>query len=366
MRADVTGAKRSARQHPACMAHVLDTLALACGDDVRRANDDLYALGVTDGLPVIVPTGQRVDAMLGSLDASATIATLAPMMEQATAYRIAVCAVMAGCLPEYMPVVLAAVKSVAREEFNLLGVQTTTGTAAPAIIVNGPIARQLKMNCSTNALGPGSRANATIGRALSLVLRNIGGALPGELDMATMGQPGKYTFCFAENEAANPWTPLHATRGFDARDSAVTVAAAAGTMEVRDECSKDAGGVLTTFAHSMIAAGSAGGRGLLSGGEPLVLIAPDHARIIGKEMGREAVQKFLFEKATLEVEALSDEMRVFLQRARGAENVHMAPLRVAPRPEDIMLVVVGGSGVKSSYIPTWGGDTRAVTTLIES
>ena len=141
---------------------------------------------------------------------------------------------MAGCRPAYLPVLIAAVEAVADQRLNIQGIQATTNSAAPWIIVNGPLAAMLGINAGLNCLGQGHRANATLGRALRLILQNIGGALPGEMDRATHGQPGKYTFCCAENEAANPWTPLHVERGFAAGDSVVTVVGIAGSVEVVD------------------------------------------------------------------------------------------------------------------------------------
>lgn len=321
-------------------------------------NKRLYAGGFTDGLPVVPPTRERIDDMLGGRGAQEVIATLAPMFVEAMNEAVACCAVMAGCLPEYMPVIIAAVEALAEPQFNLLGVATTTGTAAVCTLVSGPVAKSIGMNADANALGPGVRANASIGRAISLVLRNVAGATPGELDMATMGQPGKYTFCFAENEDANPWGPLHVSRGLRREESAVTVIAAAGTMEVRDECSGSAESLLTTFARSMLAAGSAGASGLLTGGGALVLLAPDHARIIAKEMTRAQAQAFVHEHARLPVSALSPEMQAHLEKAGIARS---GELRVAASPEDILFGVVGGAGNKSTYIPSWGGQKRAVT-----
>lgn len=345
----------------------LEEAVVAPGQDFDEIHARLYALGLTDGLPVVPPTMARIEAMLGGRNPARVVATLAPLFGEASLFQIAMCGVMAGCAPAYFPVLIAAVEAVAEQEFNLLGIQTTTGTGAPAIIVNGPIARRLEFNSGTNALGPGNRANATIGRALGLVLRNVGGAVPGELDMATMGQPGKYTFCFAENEQESPWEPLHVSRGFNREQSTVTVVAAAGTVEVRDECSACADSLLTTFAHSMVGAGSVGGNGMLSGGEPLILFSPDHARTVAREKARAAAQAFLYESARLSLSMLPPEMQAHL-RERTAKSGGEAneALRVAASASDIMLVVVGGAGFKSTYVPTWGGGTHAVTKSIET
>jgi hypothetical protein len=331
-------------------------------ESVDAANARLYAAGYTDGLPVIPPTRARLEAMIGERDPGASVASLAPFMTQATREAIACCAVMAGCVAEHLPIVEAAVRAAAEPQFNLLGIQTTTGSAAVCMIVNGPMVERVGINCGTNALGPGARANAALGRALALVLRNVGGAIPGELDMATLGQPGKYTFCFGENERASPWEPLHVSRGFRRDESTVTVFAAAGTTEVRDECSGNAENLLKTFALSMISAGSVGGGGLLTGGEPMILLAPEHATIIGKAASRRQAQQTVFEAAQLPVAVLAPEMQTHLRKS----NIDAGDgLRVARSPEDILFVVVGGAGYKSAYVPSWGGGTQAVTRRIE-
>ena len=168
--------------------------------------------GWSDGLPMLAPTPAAVSAMVaaGGLETNAVIGVIPPLNGIATVEKIAANAVMAGCLPEYFPLLIAALRGVLRPEFNLDGVQTTTGNVAPLTIVNGPCRNSLQINYGSNALGQGWRANATIGRALRLVLCNIGGAAPGIFDKSTLGQPAKYTFCIAENEEENPWEPLHA------------------------------------------------------------------------------------------------------------------------------------------------------------
>jgi hypothetical protein len=342
----------------------IDGIRIDPFDSFESVNDILYEKGLTDGLPVVPPTEDRIHAMLGGREPDRVIARLAPSLADATLNRMAFCAVMAGCRPEYFPVLIAAAKAVSQPEFNLLGIQTTTGTATPLMIVNGPIIDRIGLNGGCNALGPGVRSNAVIGRALALMLRNIGGAVPGRIDLSTMGQPGKYTFCFAENEAASPWEPLHVSRGFSRQQSTVTVVGAAGTMEVKDDRSRTAKGVLTTFAKSMTPAGSFGGRFLIGGGEPLLLVSPEHSRIIGREMTRRQVQHFLYDTATLPIQELSPEVRDFLLQlpadVRGGREV----LHVSEHPERILLVVVGGVGIKSTFVQTWGGTTQAVTRLV--
>lgn len=295
------------------------------------------------------------------LDAAEVLAILAPAFDQATWHNVAINAVMAGCRPEYLPVVGAAIAAIAADEFNLLGIATTTGSATPLVIVNGPIVRDIGMNAEANALGPGNRANATIGRAVHLALQNIGGAKPGETDMATLGQPGKYTFCFAENEAASPWLPLHVERGFPAAASVVTVVGASGTIEVVDSESLTAADLAQTFAQSMLIAGNIGGAGLLGGGEPLIIMPPEHAFVFQREgYSKDQVKAEIYERATLSIDRLSPPMRKRII-ADAAADGNRDVLRVADSPRDVMIVVAGGVGRKAIYVPTWSGTTRAVS-----
>jgi hypothetical protein len=248
-------------------------------DNWEQAQDDLLAAGWGDGLPAVPPTAERIERMLGRYAARADeeICQLAPLFAAVTWRDVAANAVMAGCRPDYLPVVAAAVEALADAEFNLIGVSTTTGSAATLVIVNGPAAVRIGMNSGANALGPGSRANASIGRALRLVLQNVGGAKAGEIDMATIGQPAKYGFCFAENEAASPWEPLHVERGFAPDDDVATVVGSSGIVEVVDSCSRTPGELAQTFAQSMLIAGTVGGAGLLGGGQPLIVLPPELA-----------------------------------------------------------------------------------------
>ncbi len=184
-----------------------------------------YSRGWTDGLPVVPPTPERVLRMLGGTrrDKDEVVAIVPPDLVECTVEKVAINAVMAGCLPEYLPVVLAAVAAACTDTFNIHGLLATTMSVGPMIVVNGPIRRRIGMNSGINAMGQGNRANASIGRALQLVVRNVGGGRPGGVDRATLGQPGKYTFCFAENEEDSPWEPLSVERGIAPGVSAVTL-----------------------------------------------------------------------------------------------------------------------------------------------
>ena len=322
---------------------------------------ELAAAYLGDGLPLVPPTAQRVEAMLaaGGWQHGDEIALVAPSFETATAGDLAICAVMAGCTPACFPVLVAAVEAIADPQFNLLGIATTTGSAAPLMIVNGPIAARIGLNSAGNSLGAGSRANMTLGRALTLAILNVCGAKPGETDMATLGQPAKRGLCFAENTAESPWTPLHVERGFAAEADVVTVVGIAGTLEVNDSDSTTAADMAQTFAQSMLIAGVAGSSGLLGGGEPLCLLPPEWAAAFASDgLDKAAAKRTIWERAVLDADKLPPALRKRRLAAAGeAANL----LRVAERAEDLMIVVAGGVGRKAAYAPTWGGSTRAVS-----
>jgi hypothetical protein len=327
---------------------------------------ELAAAYCTDGLPVVPPTAQRVEAMLaaGGWRRSDDIALVAPSFETATAGDLAICAVMAGCTPGCFPVLVAAVEAIADPQFNLLGIATTTGSAAPIMIVNGPIAARIGLNGGGNALGTGPRTNAALGRALTLVLLNVCGAKPGETDMATLGQPAKRGVCFAENAAESPWTPLHVERGFAADASVVTVVGIAGTVEVNDSDSSTAADMAQTFAQSMLIAGVAGGAGLLGGGEPLCILPPEWVDMFHREgYDKPKTKTAIWERAWLQVEKLAPALRE--RRMTAAADPSANVIRVAEKPDDLMIVVAGGVGRKAAYAPTWGGTTKAVSREIK-
>ena len=249
--------------------------------ELARLEDEAEAFferGWTDGLPVVPPTPARVLRMLEGTSRAAdeVVAVVGPDFADCTVEKAAVNAVLAGCRPEYFPVVLAAVEAACTDEFNMHGLLCTTWFCGPVIIVNGPIAAEIGMNSGVNALGQGNRANATIGRALALIVRNVGGGRPGEIDRATLGGPGKYTFCFAENEAASPWEPLSVERGFPEGTSTVTLFAGEGPHGVCDQKSRDPESLarslawaLDTVWHPKLA--------LMS--DAVVVVSPEHGRV---------------------------------------------------------------------------------------
>jgi hypothetical protein len=332
-------------------------------DSIEAANDYFYEREWTDGLPIIPPTPERVEAMLRGVDhdPQAVVAKIPPYWADATVEKIAINAVMAGCRPEYLPVVVAGVQALGDPSFNLYGIQATTHPAGTLIIVNGPIASRLGINAGPNAFGQGNRANATIGRAVRLTLINVGGGRPGSTDKSTQGQPGKYTYCVAENEAESPWEPLHVERGHRRDDSTVTVVGAAGPQNIADLFSKDAGGVLMMLGHSSRASG---GNNFLLGGEPLYALCPEHAAILARDgLSKAEVKRRLWELARVPLRDFSPENQEIIRRERAALYASVGadtPVHIADRPDDLMLIVVGGPGGHSALITTFG-HTRAVT-----
>jgi hypothetical protein len=347
----------------------MNTMSTDAGDTWEQAQDELAQAGRSDGLPLVPPTPERIERMLAmrGFRPEAVVARLMPAFAEATWGNIAENAVMAGCRPEYLPVIGAAIEALAAEEFNLLGIQTTTGSAAPVVIVNGPVVAAIGMNAAGNALGPGNRANATIGRAVRLILQNVGGATPGVGDMATLGQPGKYTFCFAENEVASPWPALHVERGYAADTSVVTVVGVAGNVEIVDSSSASAEDVIHTYANSMLIAGTISMSGYIGGGEPLIVMPPEHAVFLANAgYTKEKVKAALFAAVQYPLERLSPYVRERLIASRRSTNAAdiEGPVRLAATAKDVMIVVAGGVGIKAAYLPTWSGGTRAVSRKI--
>ncbi len=310
----------------------------------------------SDGLPIVPPTPERVERMLRHTQRPAhdIVAHVAPGFGAATVERIAVNAVLAGCDPEYLPVLIAATEAVADPKFNLQAIQATTNPVAVWVLINGPAAQRLGVNATYNCLGQGAWANATIGRALRLILQNVGGALPGEMDRATQGQPGKFTFCCAENEADSPWAPLHVERGYAREASTVTVIGAEGTMNMNTH-SKDADELLRVIAETMVHPPS---NEYCHGGEPWLMLGPEHARILadgGYDKAKAKARLWALTKMPAARMSVKDLLRV--RESRTAELGEIGPdtpLTIAHKPDDIMLMVAGGPGTHSVYVPCFG------------
>jgi hypothetical protein len=332
-------------------------------DELLALQDWVLARGWGDGLPVLPATPERVAELVAAAHrpAGEELGVLPPRLGRATVETVAVNAALAGALPEHLPVVLAAVEAVADPAFNLRAIQTTTHPCTPLVIVNGPVAARLGVNAGGNALGQGRRANAVIGRALRLVLQNVGGARPGLEDRATQGHPGKYSYCLAENEAASPWEPLHVERGWSRDDSTVTVCGAEAPHNINDHGSTTAEGILATVAGSMAQIGS---NNFYIGGEPLVVLGPEHAATIAAAGWTKAdVKRRLHELARVPFGRVSpDNHEAFRRRSPGifAGATPETLIPIAHRWQDLMVIVAGGAGKHSAAIFTFGS-TRAVT-----
>jgi len=320
--------------------------------------------GWSDGLPVVPPTPERVARFLAAvaLPGDLELGAMPPRNGIVTVEKLAINSVMAGCLPEYFPVVLAAVRAMLEEAFNLYAVQSTTHPCAPLLVVNGPAREALAINGRYNCFGAGVRANATIGRAIRLILQNVGGGVPGVLDRATQGQPSKYSYCIAENQEESPWEPLHCERGWAPDDSAVTVCGAENPHNINDHVSDAAEGILYTIASSMA---SMGANNAYLYGEPILALGPEHAAILDRDgFDKSAIRAFLFEHARIP-RALWERGGMF--RMSGTKDFFpdAGALPMFRRPEDLIVIVAGGPGRHSCWIPTFGGMSRTVTGRIE-
>ncbi|MFC1915112.1 hypothetical protein ACFLW4_00215 [Chloroflexota bacterium] len=324
--------------------------------------------GWGDGFPIVPPTRDAVDRMLKGTSRAPDelVVIMEPGKGLGTVEKIAINCVMAGCQPEYLPVVIAAVEAMSEPYFNITVVAQSTGPHCPFIVVNGPIREELGINSGRCALGPGapSRVNTAIGRAVRLVMMNIGQAYPGVMDMDTIGSPNKYSMCVGENEEANPWGPLHVEAGFDPNTSAVTVFPCESYVEVFDLKSYTPQGVLKTFAHTGNMAGAASSRGWLMVDGPgwnrdtLLVICPDHARIIS-EAGwtKDDVRRYMFQNCLLPwgvVKNFAEDIRTSLgwQWLYDEPDDRMVPL--ARDPSYYRIAVVGGDAGKSGYMTSIG------------
>ena len=272
-------------------------------------NQHFYQQGWTDGLPIIPPTEDLVLDMLEAcpVDAQHSLGRMPPANGTVTAEKVAINAVMAGCIPDYMPVILAAVRAVLQSQFNVASITTTTGGAAPAVIVSGPIADQLGIHGGTAVFGSGHQANASIGRALRLTMRNMGGATVHTMEKSTHGWPGKYTLCFSENQEANPWEPLHVEQGYDSSQSTVTVGAVRGIHTFVEGSQETGEGVLETIVRAVKGAGISAYYYQLRGASPILVLGPEHAaEIAAAGYGRREIKEYLFENVRIPVGELRE------------------------------------------------------------
>lgn len=326
--------------------------------------DDIEAWfdkGVTDGLPIVPPSRERVSLMLAGTSRSrqGLLGEVPPNYGRATVEKVAVNAVMAGCRPEYLPVVLAAVEAACNPAFNLHGMSASTHFSAPLIVVNGPIRSRIGLNCSFGVFGPGHRANATIGRALRLVMINIGGAKPGETSMSTFGHPGRYTYCIGEYEEVSPWPPYHVERGYAKEQSAVTVFAGEGPHGISDHASRTARSLAGSLGWSMVGLWNAKHFPLYS--HTMLVVGPEHAHTFGGDgWSKDDLKRHLFETVRLPYGTLlpgeDNGEGTNLRFAKGEEPPPDRLISKFPSVEDIHLVVAGGTaGRFSMAIPGWLG-----------
>ncbi|HET7629400.1 MAG TPA: hypothetical protein VFK44_13585 [Bacillales bacterium] len=330
--------------------------------DVSDVNETYMAKGWTDGLPIVPPTKEKVQAMLdfSGMTGDYVIGGIPERKKVFTAEKVAVNAVMAGCLPQYFSVVVAALTALSDEKFNLHGPTASTHGAALLMILNGPVVEQLGINSGQNVFGPGNRANMTIGRTIRLVLHNLGGCR--EFDRSTLGHPGKISYCIAERET--DWTPLHVERGFDREDSTVTVIAAEGPNQIQNSASTEPEGILLTLADRISAVGNFN---LVKDQQFTVVLCPEHYRTCHVHgWDKQRVKEFLYEKARRPV---ADLKRFGGLPGEVTEQDYQIMKTAAPSPEDILLVVAGGeAGRFSAVIPGWGTkkQTEAITRSIKS
>ena len=319
------------------------------GDEEDDA-EAMFARGWSDGLPLVPPTATRVVRMLAGTtrDPDEVVAVIPPDLVECTVEKIAINAVMAGCRPEYLPVVLAAVEAACTDAFNMHGLLATTWFSGPVIVVNGPITRAIGMNSGINALGPGNRANATIGRALQLVIRNVGGGRPGGVDRATLGQPGKFTCCFAEHEDAY-WEPMHVERGYRADQNTVTLFAGEGVRGIVDQLSRTPESLTRSLAVCLRATTHPK---LPIAFDAMLIITPDHLRV--------------YEEAGWSKARFREQLDALLQidgaeLIRGADGIAEGiPVELAemtlPKFRDGGLLIAhagGGAGLFSGIIGGW-------------
>ena len=330
--------------------------------DAVEANEFCQANGWTDGLPVIPPTADLVDEFLAAAGlAPDDVVGVEPVRQRRiTAEKVAINAVMAGCRPEYLPVVVAVVRAMCEPEFDLHGCAASTGGSAPLLIVNGPIRQEIALNATHNLFANASRANATIGRATRLFILNVLGGRPGELDRSTLGHPGKFTFCIAEDEEDSPWRPLAEERGVPAGKSAVTVFACESPHQVMNEWSHDPREILATHAAAIRA--NMLTYSIWAGNYVLVLPKQQREIIAAAGWQKQDIREYIFEQTRVKGRQWADVGKGELVKLGHADRDFTA-LR---SPDDLLVVAGGGpAGGFGAIVPPWyGAKSLAVTQVI--
>ncbi len=330
------------------------TIDIAQHDDVYEF---MFDHGITDGLPLVPPTQQRVERMLSgtSRSPSDVIGNIPPSYAPATVEKIAINAVAAGARPEYLPVILAAVKAAAGGRFPLHGTIASTDGIAPMMIVNGPIRQQISMNWGLNALGQGNRANMTIGRALRLVFRNIGGAREGEIDQTVQGGAHKFTLTFAEHEDASPWPPLHVEHGYDPNDSVVTLIPVIGGPRLCiDEYSRTARALVGSIAMGFQRIFSPNGQI----GPSMLVVSPEHADVFRRDRwSKDDIREAMMERTALPIRERLATDRVgggiseptLRREGIGPQDLDQ-PMSKVSHPSHIQIAVAGATAGKRTGI----------------
>jgi peroxiredoxin len=348
------------RRKPGCAAkNTYDAASLRALDGSGFDElEEMFERGWTDGLPVIPPTRDRVEAMLAGHDPDELLGEMAPAMAQVTLERVAACAVLAGCRPEYFPVVVAAVQASLEPTFNVGGQAVTTQPVGQVIVVNGPVREAIGLNGSTGALGPGWRPNMTIGRALRLVISLTGGGFPGRLDRSALANPGKVGLCFAEDEEVSPWEPLHVSRGYPAERSVVTVLGADAPLSVSDHRSNSPEELARVLGEAAGATWSPNWWPL--GGTSLFVLCPEHARSFAEwGWSKQRVREAMFEATRRPAAQLRwGETTPLVQAAPDDQLVGKWS-----SPEDIVIVVAGGEAGRFSAVfgPCLGMDAQPIS-----
>jgi len=354
------------RYKPGCSSKAAIDPEIAAAIASQRADDEMeemFERGWTDGLPVVPPTPERVEAMLGGADGAVSLGFVPPSMGEATLERVAACAVLAGCRPAYFPVVTAAARAVLDPAFNLHGQAVTTQPAGQLVVVNGPVRQAIGLNSGMGALGPGFRANLTIGRAVRLLVTLCGGAVPGGLDRATLGQMGKIGFCIAEDEETSPWEPLHVERGFGAGQSVVTVIGSDAPLNISDHRSRTPQDLACILAWAAATSWSTNWWPLA---EPSVfVICPEHAEMFrAAGWSKQRLREFMFTAVHRPAgELRRGETTPLVHGADPAAEVHKWT-----SPDAIVLLVAGGEAGRYSAVlgPCTGMGSRIVSVEVES
>jgi len=326
-------------------------------DDMEEINRVYRERGWTDGLPIMVPAVEKVQAMVDYIGRAPDeiVSCIPPGFGAATIELIATNAVMAGCSKQQLPLLIAAAQAVAARELNLQSIQVTTNPAAVLLIANGPMVRKLGMNSGINCLGQGNWTNAVLGRGLRLILQNIGGAAAGKMDRATHGQPGKYSFFCPENEAQSPWEPLHVEKGFRAEQNTVTVVGAEGTLNMNAH-TKKAEELLRIFSETLARPTSNDYR--IGLGNPWIILGPEHAAVLhAAGLSKADVKQRLWEDSKMLASRLSGIDMERMQWERQPELGRIAPHTMIPicaSPDNIGILVAGGPGTHSVFVPSFG------------